>query len=160
MNNVKFGLSLVATCSASIMAGYLYYQSTIYFSDSCRTTLNYITEQNNEKFSMDVDFVITFHKDKKGSIYISGKSELNGHQAFINKRQDFSYQHIDKRNYSIEIEKVTSLYNDNLEEEFIYHYAPTLALGNTRHLSFEKIASNTLLLSNRHTPMVTCVKDK
>ncbi|MCG3728581.1 hypothetical protein [Vibrio cincinnatiensis] len=160
MNNLKFGVSLAATCSASILAGYFYYQSTIYFSETCRTTLNYITEQNNEKFSMDVDLVMTFHKNRRGELYISGKAELNGQPSFINKRQSFNYKYIDNRNYHVEIKDITNLYNDNISEDFIYHYLPTLALGNTRHLSFEKITDNTLLISNRHAPMITCVIDQ
>lgn len=148
---------------ASLSAGYLYYyyDKTRYLSSTCRATLNYYNSYDIENdFALYADIAFTFHKDKTGTLFISGDSVYKGEKSIINKRESFIYNHIDENNYSISIIDAESLFNDNLRPDIMDKYLPSLVSGRSRFITLDMINKNTILISNRYSPTLTCVIDQ
>lgn len=148
---------------ASISAGYLYYDydKARYLSSTCRATLNYYNSDDiNNDFSMYADIAFTFHKNKTGTVFISGDAVYQGQRYVIHKRENFEYEHIDNNNYTFSINQSESLFKDGIQNDIMDKYLPSLIVGTSRSITLEMINVNTLLISNRYAPVLTCVIDQ
>lgn len=151
--------SLIATVSAGGL--YYFYDKERYISSTCRGTLNYYNSEDIENdFSLYADIVFTFHQDKTGILFISGDAIYHNERYVVNKREDFNYFHIDRSNYSIVIEKVESLFDDNISPKVINKFLPSLVSGKSRYITLDMINKNTMLISTRYAPILTCVIDE